>query len=427
MKLQLFRNGAILASKDLAIQGLRSQLETNGLDGELMVARYSETIDGATTAKTIFGFKAEFTDGTSGVTIYDGDKEAFDKLQTEIVEELTAKINEAMMTLEKKGGVTDTWSFTHGDESVSTLELKYDSSMPDTLTTPNPVGGVASGLTAASLKEKTYGQIIDMILFPELFPKVANPSASIAFKTPFANNQILEVGATAPTADNFTTSLNRGVCSVAGQPNKNRAGALDTAHSFIYYGNNTGTTTLPTKVVLNTMQYNYHAAYGVGDTLVTSYGNTATKNDAGATITNPLAAGSVNSGAIQIFGTYPYYCNGATASSSAQDSNLPSSVTPDTKLPLIKYTDTLVGAKFASEAASGTRNLFEFPSTKKVTKVEMMNPTSGKWDAVANSAWEMLSTPVNKTVQGNSVAYKQWTTVGAMNGERQLRFTLANA
>lgn len=141
-------------------------------------------------------------------------------------------------------------------------------------------------------------------------------------------------------------------------------------------------------------------------------------------MTNPLTAGSVNSSGVTIYGTYPYFCNGASASSSNQESSLPTEVTSNTKLPLQKWTDTLVGAKFASEAATKTRLLFEFPATKKVTKVEFMNTVSGKWEAF--TAYTTGSAG-NKTIQDTEISYSNLTTNGALSGALQLRFTIANA
>lgn len=201
---------------------------------------------------------------------------------------------------------------------------------------------------------------------------------------------------------------------------KKRAGVLNSEASFIYYGGQESNKTLPTKVVLGTMQYNYHAAYAQGEQLVTSWGNKASVQP------NPLPAGTVNSGAVYIYGTYPYFANGADASTSNGDGNMPSAPTPNTKLKLYKWTDTLIGAKFASEASSGTRLEFKFPSTKNVTKVEFYNTVSGKWE-VFGSANYVISDAGNIAVQGVNIAYKKLTTQGALSGALQLRFTVANA
>lgn len=313
------------------------------------------------------------------------------------------------------------WSLSKITTPVSPANAdKFYSSLGDTVQVPSTVGGIKAGTTVAQLKGKKQNEIIDMLLFPEQQPVVQAPSASISLKNSFKANGIYEVGSTGPVQADFTTGFSRGTCTVAGQAAKNRAGALDSSKSFIYVGGGESNKTLPAKVTLGTMQYNFKAYYGQGDTLLTSWGNKASVSP------NPLPAGGLSSGAVYIYGTYPYYCNGASASTSAQDTNFPGAAAPGTKLPLQKWTDTLVGAKFASEASTGTRLVFEFSATKQVTKVEFMNTVSGKWEVFASGNYAVSSSG-NKTVQGASVAYKKLTTQGALSGALQLRFTLANA
>lgn len=300
-------------------------------------------------------------------------------------------------------------------------DVSYTTDLPDSLVVPQTIGGINKGTKVSDLEGSTISQMFDNLLFPEVQPTIQAPSATISFKNTFSSNGIYEVGATAPTAVNFNTSFNRGTCTVVGQANKNRAGNLDSGNSFIYYGGNTSTKTLPAKVTLGTMQYNYHAAYAQGDTLVTSKGNKA------SVAPNPLPAGSVNSSNLTIFGTYPYYCNGQNASSSSGDSNFPTSATPDTKLPLYKWTDTLVGAKFASEAATGTRMQFMYSSRKNVTKVEFYNTISGKWETFSTSNYNAKSGTKTYSVQGTNETYNILTTTGPLSGSVQYRFTMANA
>lgn len=297
----------------------------------------------------------------------------------------------------------------------------YKSALGTSIQMPNTVGGIAAGTTVATLNGKKQNEIIDMLLFPEQQPQVVAPSATILLSSGFINSEIMEVGMAAPVADtNIKTAFNQGYGRVAGQPDKKRAGALNSEASFIYYGGQESNKTLPTKVVLGTMQYNYHAAYAQGEQLVTSWGNKASVQP------NPLPAGTVNSAAVYIYGTYPYFANGADASTSNGDGNMPSVPVPNNKLKLYKWTDTLIGAKFASEASSGTRLEFKFPSTKNVTKVEFYNTVSGKWEVFASANYA-ISDAGNIQVQGAPVAYKKLTTQGAMSGALQLRFTVANA
>lgn len=300
-------------------------------------------------------------------------------------------------------------------------DISYTTDLPDSLVVPQTIGGINKGTKVSDLKGSTISQMFDNLLFPEVQPTIQAPSATIHFKDPFSSNGVYEVGTTAPIAANFNTSFDRGTCTVVGQANKNRAGNLDSGNSFIYYGGNTSTKTLPAKVTLGTMQYNYHAAYAQGDTLVTSKGNKASVTP------NPLPAGSVNSSNLTIFGTYPYYCNGQSASSSSGDSNFPTSATPDTKLPLYKWTDTLVGAKFASEAATGTRMQFMYSNRKKVTKVEFYNSISGKWETFDTSNYNAKSGIKTYSVQGTNETYNILTTTGPLSGSVQYRFTMTNA
>lgn len=300
-------------------------------------------------------------------------------------------------------------------------DISYTTDLPDSLVVPQTIGGINKGTKVSDLEGSTISQMFDNLLFPEVQPTIQAPSATIHFKDTFSSNGVYEVGTTAPIAANFNTSFNRGTCTVVGQANKNRAGNLDSGNSFIYYGGNTSTKTLPAKVTLGTMQYNYHAAYAQGDTLVTSKGNKASVTP------NPLPAGSVNSSNLTIFGTYPYYCNGQSASSSSGDSNFPTSATPDTKLPLYKWTDTLVGAKFASEAATGTRMQFMYSNRKKVTKVEFYNSISGKWETFDTSNYNAKSGIKTYSVQGTNETYNILTTTGPLSGSVQYRFTMTNA
>lgn len=303
------------------------------------------------------------------------------------------------------------------DEQAEAI-LKYQSGLPDKLTTPSKHGGLAAGTAVSVLKQKTLSQLFDDILFEEIQPTVKAPSCSISPKGSWANNGIYEVGADAPSnaGTDFNISFDRGACTVVGQSTKYRAGT-ETSRD-VKLGSNALQS--GSKITLGTMTYNLTINHGVGDTLLTSKGNKATNASP-----NPLTAGSVKA-SCNIYGTYPFFCNGQSASSNNQDTNLPSTVTPNTRLPLIRWTDALIGAKFASEAGTGTRLEFVFPKAKNVTKVEFFNTVSGKWEVFGTDKYSIAPTG-QQTVQGVKVDYNKLTTTGSMSGALQLRFTLANA
>ena len=291
--------------------------------------------------------------------------------------------------------------------------LLYQSKLDDNLTTPEAHGGLPAGSKVSDLKTKSLSEIFDAILFPVIQPTVTPPSVSITPKGSWANNGIYEVGAAAPQSDNFTVSFNKGKATCPGQPQLDRAGE-ESSRKITHNDSDS----LPANITLGQMNYVATIEYAQGPELKNSHGNKAT------TAPNPLPAGNTSATA-KIFGTYPYFCNGASASSSNQDTNFPSKPAPDTKLPLIKWTDALIGAKFASETG-GTRFEFLFPSQKKLSKVEFMNTVSGKWEVFGTDKYTTEEAGTKK-VQSSQIAYTKFTTTGAFLGALQLRFTLANS
>lgn len=419
--LKLLRNTTTYANRGEALQKLKSKLNGSTNQGEAMIATYTS----GDTEKILLGI----TGIGNGYEIFEGasfDEEGNLLLPTAVQEAINKILANTVTSITKEG---DYITVVDNDAAIEDKQLKlnYASHLNDALKVPDAVGDIVANETVGTLKNKTYGELFDMILFPIKYPTVVEPSTSISFKNGFSSNGIYEVGAVAPKVDNFNTVLNQGVCIVATQDNKNRAGSLNAADSFIYYGGVENNKTLPEKIVLGVMQYNYHAAYNEGEMLITSRAEKAEHDINGNQITeNPLTAGSVNSKDLFIYGTYPCFCNGQNANTSSAEGSLPTAVTPDTKLPLIKWSDTLIAAKFASEAATGIRLIFDFPAAKNVAKVEFMNTVSGKWETYSESNYKVEATAA-KSVQGIDVEYKRLTTQGSLSGALQLRFTLVNA
>lgn len=175
------------------------------------------------------------------------------------------------------------------DPSASSV---YESSLDPTVATVEKLGGIAAGTTVEQLTGKKYDEIFDTLIFPTVNPTFVAPSASISLKS-YSNTQ--EVGADAPTVANFNTSFNQGQILVAGKEQAKRAGTLDADNSYILYGSSQE---LPEKVVKGSMSYKYHASYTEGPQPKDSKGNA---------YGTPLAAGSVDSGAVMVTGYYPAY------------------------------------------------------------------------------------------------------------------------
>lgn len=288
----------------------------------------------------------------------------------------------------------------------------YQSTLDESVATVTALGGIAAGTTVASLNGKSYDEIFDTLIFPTVNPTFTAPSATLALKS---YNATQEIGATAPTAADFTATYNAGAITLAGKKQNNRGGVIKEDTSKIYYNNSA---TLAEKVILGAMPYKYHVEYEQGPQPKDSKGNN---------YSTPLPAGSVESSVVNVYGTYPYFANGVDASSTNNElDSLPANQN-ESKLSLKRIdNNTSFAVKFMSEAVNSVKSYLLVPATKKVTAVKAMNALTGKFD-VDFTTWEMGTDIETKEVQGVSVNYKRWTTTGSLLGGNQYLFTIANA
>jgi hypothetical protein len=281
--------------------------------------------------------------------------------------------------------------------------VMYNSAMDDSLATLSALGGIPKGTTAAKLKEKTLSQVFDDLLFPTVQPTVSAPSASISFKSTTTTPTIQEVGttgSTVPTPNSFNTSFSKGSISINGVKKQDRSGNATT--TIIYYGGNVNNTSnFPTVIPDGSISYNCRISYEAGPTPLDSKGNTATSYSA-------LAAGYVDSAAVVVYGVYPYFANSSNNSSF-------------NKLSLTTST-TLSAVKFVAEGPN--KHAFKLPAKYTLTKTELLNTLSGKYETFATSNWTV--TTENITVQGNTVSYKVYTrNDSGFNGESTYNITFS--
>lgn len=280
---------------------------------------------------------------------------------------------------------------------------EYESNIEDKeLAMPNAVGGIAKGTKISALEGKTYDEMFDDLLFPTVNPTFTAPSASIAFKN-YSSTQ--EVGANGPTSANFTTSYSAGEIKLNGVKQANRGGAQDTANSFIYVGSDAANKTLPAKVTLGSTSFKYRAAYAAGP---------QPKNNKGGDYSSPLSAGTVDSSAISVNGTYPWYASTVGVTASA----------PVAKQSLIAWNAT-AGAMYTGDAgftleASGTvPQVIKVPNSRTITNMEMYDTGAEKWKAVSLSVWTTSTETIS--VNGTNVTYTVYTYTGDARGQVKLR------
>lgn len=275
-----------------------------------------------------------------------------------------------------QGGVSEERVQEIVDEAIENIDIPesdYQSSIEDKeLTMPNAVGGLSAGTKVSDLEGKTYSEMFDEILFPTIYPTYVAPSATIKFNG-YASVQ--EVGSVAPAASDFTTSFSRGAINLGGVKQADRAGALTSGEVFCTGGS------MPTSVPLGDTQYKYRANYAQG---------AQPKDNKGNNYGSPLPGGSVESSAVTLNGTYPWYIRG-------------------TKQALVSWSANMSTGQFTLEATGVAEQMFKLPRALK--ELQMLNTISGKFETVTLDSWTETTETMNNTT------YYAYTYNGAARGE----------
>lgn len=280
--------------------------------------------------------------------------------------------------------------------------LKYKSTLADDIATVNALGGIPAGTTVAKLKNKTFSQLFDELIFPTVYPTFEDPTASLSLKSISTTPTIQEVGtigASVPVAASFNTKYNPGAIKIAGVKKRDRGGALKSDESFIYINNDSDCKEFPTEIPEGSIIYKYRAAYAQGFQPLDSKGNN---------YQTPLPAGTVDSAAITINGVYPYFAN--------KDDNK-----EFVKLALTT-SNTLSAVKFKPEGPH--KHAFKLPIKYNLTKVELLNTLSGKYENYGTDKFTKTTESIE--VQGKQVDYSVYTRNDAgFNGESTFNITFS--
>lgn len=299
-----------------------------------------------------------------------------------------------------------TLKITMVDGSSKTVDLveilKYKSALSDNIATVNALGGIPAGTTVAQLKNKTFSQLFDELIFPTVNPTIEVPTASLSLKSTSTTPTIQEVGTTGasvPVAASFNTGYNPGAIKIAGVKKQDRGGSLQSDKSFIYINNNPTNKTFPTEIPEGIIIYKYRATYAQGPQPLDSKGNN---------YQTPLPAGTVDSAAVTITGVYPYFTN--------KDNN-----GAFAKLGLT-ISNNLSAVKFKAEGPN--KHAFKIPAKYNLTKVELLNTLSGKYENYGID--KFTKTTENIKVQGKQVIYAVYTRNDAgFNGESTFNITFS--
>lgn len=325
------------------------------------------------------------------------------KKDIQAIQTVAGAVDEIEKTTDKTKFGTSANTFTvkyaTKDKQDAIHQITYDSAMKDDLTTPKQIGGITAGTKAQDLNGMALSKILDMILFPEIFPTLSAPSVSVA-----PGNGSYEVGTTFPT---FTISTNRGKVTCPGQPDRYQLGTP--TKTAIYTGttssasHTTETETLPTTVGYGTIYVKGYAEFAQGDTLKTSYNNDATKDVNGKPISqNPHPASAMTGGASSVRGFYKYGGNmesiDTIAKANAEAANNKGNNV--VKNGATVYDSALI-VDYKSKEASKAGGLVDgnggyvlaLPSIMNITMRDVLqfNSGSGSWDASVKGDWEVFT------------------------------------
>lgn len=280
--------------------------------------------------------------------------------------------------------------------------LKYKSALSDDIATVNALGGIPVGTTVAQLKNKTFSQLFDELIFPTVYPTFDPPIALLSLKSTSTTPTIQEVGTTGasvPVAASFSTRYDPGAIKIAGIKKQNNCGALNSDSSFIYINNKPTNKTFPIEIPEGTIMYRYRAAYQQGPQPLDSKGNN---------YKSPFPAGTVDSDPVTINGVYPYFTNKDNNEVFAKLALTPSS--------------TLSAVKFKAEGPN--KHTFKLPVKYTLFKVELLNTLSGKYENYGTD--KFTKTTENIEVQGKQVEYAVYTRNDAgFNGESTFNITFS--
>ena len=270
------------------ISGVQSQFnnkintETSGLQTRLegVQSQFNTKTSGLQTS--IAGVQSQFNTKTSG-------------LQTRID---NLEIKEANDIKGVQGQITALTS-THNTDKAALEDAIEDSMLYASAASDNwktvAVGGIGVNTTPVSFKGKTISQVLDMILYPTLYPKVPSGAPSVSISYP---RSVFKVGTAIPAKTAFTTSDDRGNLAYATTAgNTYYAGAVTGSNTTIDKGATFGGTFGDDVYTVT-----YTATFAAGAQPLNNKGTTEG-------VTMSAYAGGTKTATKTLYGVYPFYAN----------------------------------------------------------------------------------------------------------------------
>lgn len=246
--------------------------------------------------------------------------------------------------------------------------------LSDSLTTTKTVGGIDAGETYAA--GTGFETLWRELLSPTLYPSFVAPSASISA----TGDKLLEIGDTLETT--ITVTFNRGSITPAYSTDGYRAGAASS------YALNNGTAQVDNTFTVTVDED--HTSY-VGT--VNYEAGEQPKDSSGADYDSPLAAGSIDTSALNYEFVNALWANTANIGTVA-------------KLALVSKAAKVKEFIFPAATIADPEK-FDVPASWTITAVEVLNTLSNTWED-CSSEFSITDT-THDDAAGTSVNYKRYT------------------
>ncbi len=324
------------------------------------------------------------------------------------------------LNLDAAAGVDSTVNLTEGTgitlTQTSATEITIDSnanvSFTNATPTPqnfpgnSPFDNISTGTTFSN---KTFTEMMNMMLYPELFPSLTNPSQTNFTLSPSGFREIGEQFAIGGIT--LSSTFSRGSINPAYGTNGFRSGL---PNAYIYTGpgsvltpqsstsltNSTATAAVYT-IVQGAQSWTSRVAYDAGQQPLSSTGNN---------FNSPLPAGQTNNNLTRtITGVYPVFATTVNISTL-------------TKQGLQSMTSNITVDVVTESGGGGAKQTIDIPQAfSTITGLQQFNTLSNVFDNINLATFTVTS--VTKTIQGvSNIPYDRYTHNGSVIGARKLRF-----
>lgn len=287
-----------------------------------------------------------------------------------------------------------------GDDPTEITNWKVDDSssgggdakLQESLEAQVAVGGIPVGKTYAAGEE--LETVLRDMLYPLAYPSFSEPSVSLSTSSP----RVYEVGAT-PNV-NLVATANRGAITPAYKTSGKRAGEV-TGYALVGVTGSENTTGRWDNVAISESNKSFtaHATFGAGEQPKDSHGNN---------YDIPYPGGTKTSSALAFEFVNCVWSNVQDITQMAKE--------PPTTNKVFSFT-------FPAQTVANPER-FSIPASWTVSKIEVLNDLSGKYEDCASEF--TVSDATMQDAAGNDVAYKDYTDNRGYNADtRTIRLTIA--